>query len=61
MQQSWALQKVQNNGLALGQLPYIFQNNKKVVLTAVSQNEGALKYASNELRNDREIILAAVT
>ena len=35
-------------------------NDKEEVLTAVRKNGGALQFASEELRADREIVLAAV-
>ena len=36
-------------------------SNKGFVLTAVTENGNALEYASQELRMDREVVLAAVT
>ena len=37
------------------------QNDREIVLIAVTQNGYVLKYASKELQNDREIVLDAVT
>ncbi len=36
------------------------KNDKDFVLTLVKKNGLALKYASKELQNDKEIILAAI-
>lgn len=37
-----------------------FRNNRRVVMVAVQKNGYALAHASKELKNDREIVLAAL-
>ena len=36
------------------------QNDREVVLAAVTQNGYALNFASEELKRDREVVLAAI-
>ena len=38
----------------------VFKNNKEIMLAAVKNNGGALKYASAALKADKDIVLAAV-
>jgi hypothetical protein len=36
-------------------------NNKKLVLKKINQDAASLKYASEELRGDREVVMAAIS
>jgi hypothetical protein len=36
------------------------KNNKDIVLAAVSNDGSSLKYATPEIQNDKEVVLAAV-
>ena len=49
------------NGDALRFVSEWFQNDKQVVLSAVTQSIDAFLYASKELKNDKEVVLASVT
>ena len=51
---------LQNNGLSLGKSPKAAQNNKELVLYAVLKDPNMLKFASEELRDDPEVVVAAV-
>ena len=61
---------VEINGFLLQYIPYHFKNHKSIVLTAIVNysnnksgqlgNESPLKYASESLRNDMEVVLAAI-
>ncbi|MFA5103647.1 MAG: DUF4116 domain-containing protein [Candidatus Margulisiibacteriota bacterium] len=58
------LEIVSADGSRLADAPPEIQNNKAVVLAAVSQDGTALQYASSGptgLQNDREVVLAAVS
>eukprot|EP00971_Amphidinium_carterae_P155292 3079694-Amphidinium_carterae.1 len=55
-----ALERVQVNGLALGNLTPDCKQDREVVLTAVQQNGAALFFAPAEYKRDCEIVLAAV-
>ena len=55
-----ALEAVKKDGRALKDFP-TQQNNPTVVKLAVAQNGQALQYASDELKGDRAIVLAAVS
>ena len=49
------------NGLSLEHLPEEIQNNKELVIIALNNSAGfALKFASEELRADREVVKEAV-
>ena len=37
-----------------------FQNDRGIVLAALSNNTGAIRFASENLRNNKEIILASL-
>lgn len=61
---------VEINGFLLQYIPNNFKNHKSIVLTAIVNysniksgqlgNESPLKYASESLRNDMEVVLAAI-
>ena len=55
-----ALDAVKKDGRALKNFP-AQKNNPTIVKLAVAQNGQALKHASNELKGDRTIVLAAVS
>jgi hypothetical protein len=48
------------NGILLQNLPYQYQRDRQLVMTAVKQNGLALAAVSGDLREDREVVLAAV-
>ena len=49
------------NGLSLEYMPQEIQNNKELVIIALNNSAGfALKFASEELRADREVVKEAV-
>jgi len=50
-----ALQLVKEDGLELQQLPYVFQDDREVVLEAVKHNGEALRFASPALQADPEL------
>ena len=58
------LESVKKDGMKLRDIPWLFQNNRKIVLAAVKQNARALECAIFDVnysyRSDREIILEAV-
>ena len=61
---------VEINGFLLQYIPYQFKNHRDIVLTAIINysnfksgqwgNDSPLKYASESLRNDMEVVLAAI-
>ncbi len=55
-----ALARVSFDGMNL-QLCQSFNNDIEIVMTAVQQNGAALQYASNELKRNKQIVLAAVS
>jgi hypothetical protein len=54
-----ALRTISNNGLNL-RVYKQFNNDKEIVLAAVSNEGMALQFASRQLQNDKEVVLAAV-
>ena len=50
-----------NNGLALEYASDAMQDNKEVVLAAVSNNGLALEYASKFMQNNMAVVMAAVS
>ena len=57
--QRW-LDRVAQNGWALGSAAAELRGDREIVLAAVAQEGSALEYASADLKSDREIVLAAV-
>ena len=55
-----ALELVKGDGLALERLSPIFQNNKDIVLAAVTQNGRALQFAHPRLQNDNDVVRLAL-
>jgi hypothetical protein len=51
---------VKNNGLALKELPDVYQDDANIVLAAVQSNGRALEYASRAKKDDETIVMAAV-
>ena len=56
--QRW-LDRVAQNGYALGHASKELQSDREIVAAAVAQNGSALRYASKYLQSDREIVAAA--
>jgi len=52
---------VKSLGSALEFIPESFRKDKDIVLAAMSSSGLAMKYASLELQNQREVVLAAVS
>lgn len=49
------------NGMSLEYMPQEIQNNKELVIIALNNSAGfALKFASEDLRNDRDVVKEAV-
>ena len=51
------LKAVQRDGFALARAPEKFRNDEEIVRAATQQAPRALKYASDELRANRELVL----
>ena len=60
MDQKTAINKVRKQGLEIQNLPEEFKNDELVVLAALENDEYALNFASNELKNNREFIKKVV-
>jgi hypothetical protein len=54
------LERVQEDGLALRNMPPSIQDNPEIVMAAVRNNGNAIRYASENLQRNREIILTAL-
>lgn len=55
-----AIELVSRDGMQLEKVHPIFKNNKRVVLAAVEQIPGALKFAHSRLQNDNEVVFTAL-
>jgi predicted RNA-binding protein (virulence factor B family) len=53
--------RVIEQGMFLQNLPQTFRSNKKVVISAVTNDGYALNHAAENLQDDKEVVFAAVT
>jgi hypothetical protein len=56
MDKKEALKIVQVDGLELEDLPDHFKKDKKIVLEAIKNDEAALEFAHDSLKNDPDIL-----
>ena len=54
------LEIVRINGLNLEFIPKIFKNDKEIVLTAIINNSNAFIFASDKLKDNKEIVLELI-